>query len=560
MAILTFFRRTPLLLLCVLFTACATDAAQELVTAPPLPTERPTSTPRPTLTPTTRLVFAPSPTIAPTVAPSPVPTPTQIPTRVVAPTPPISNTVAVCPQPQTISVADDLTPEGRTAAGDLARFDRYTLDLQLNRGASQISGTQTVSFTNRTGQPLTDLVFHLFPNLDDFAGNLEVSCAAVNNVRITPVYEQRRWVLRLPLEQPIAPDAQALITRAFATRSPRDASERAYGAFNDERGIWSLASFYPLLARWTNNGWDTLEANGWGDYVNSDMSLYAVRITTNQRDGLIVGTGVREGECASDPCTIAFGTGPQRDFAMVQFVGWEQRTAVVGDTTVVSSFPPSQAVAGQRALDLSADAILKFNARFGPYPYREFDIFPIAARTFAGVEYPGLTMIGSSYYENPDDSRLSLQDVVVHEVAHQWWYNVVGNDVLREPWLDEGLTSYSGEYVYTELAGQSLGGITASRQASIERLGLASTPIDLGVIDYGVSRAYVGAIYGKAALFFDALRKEVGDEVFWRILQNHYRHFQFGIATTAGFQQEAERIAGRSLDEFWSRWFRNVGG
>ena len=97
------------------------------------------------------------------------------------------------------------------------------------------------------------------------------------------------------------------------------------------------------------------------------MSLYAVRITTNQRDGLIVGTGVREGECASDPCTIAFGTGPQRDFAMVQFVGWEQRTAVVGDTTVVSSFPPSQAVAGQRALDLSADAILKFNARFGPY-------------------------------------------------------------------------------------------------------------------------------------------------------------------------------------------------
>ena len=58
-----------------------------------------------------------------------------------------------------------------------------------------------------------------------------------------------------------------------------------------------------------------------------------------------------------------------------------------------------------------------------------------------GMEFPTFIMMDSSKYQEPHLSNTSLE-INCHEVAHQWWYAMVGSDQINEPWLDEGITEY----------------------------------------------------------------------------------------------------------------------
>lgn len=578
-----FFRGCQPALLAVLLrvAGCAGPMESAAPTAPAIVPSPAARTPAPstaevveTEEPTVGVAALPTDTpvpAAPTAAPSV--TKTTAPLATAEETPADSETTAVegtdeaCGLVHAASVeqSSDLSPSGQALAPPLTEFNQYRMALELDQASATYTGTQTLVFTNRTEQPLEDLVFHLYPNLGqsatpdpelmNFEGGIEITCAAIDGAPVAPMLEDGAWIARLPFAAPLAPGQVANVTLRFVTSSPRNGGQGTYGAFSASDDLWTLASSYPTLAIRVGDEWDTRRPNGWSDFVNSDMALYNVRATMPDGQRLLA-TGEVEQNCSSGRCEATVTAGPQRDFAMVVVEGWEEARRQVGDTTVVSSFPPSLRAGGERALELAADSLARFNENFGVYPYTELDIVPITASGFAGVEYPSLLMIGDRYYAEGDGETSFLQDVVVHEVAHMWWYNVVGNDVLREPWLDEGLTSYSGEYLYTEWSGEGQRPITDSRQAQLARQGLAETPIDLAVTDYPDAGTYVGVIYGRAALFFDVLRDELGDETFFRFLREYYRRFAFRQATTEGFETLLEEVAGRQLDPFLADWLR----
>jgi hypothetical protein len=71
-------------------------------------------------------------------------------------------------------------------------------------------------------------------------------------------------------------------------------------------------------------------------------------------------------------------------------------------------------------------------SRFGPFPYADLWV-PVLPRFDGGIEYPGIIMLGAG---QADDSTAS------HEVAHEWFYGLVGNNQGRDPWLDEAFATY----------------------------------------------------------------------------------------------------------------------
>ena len=79
---------------------------------------------------------------------------------------------------------------------------------------------------------------------------------------------------------------------------------------------------------------------------------------------------------------------------------------------------------------------------FGDYPYSIYNVVQ-ADFCYGGMEYPNLSIISNSI-ENYDE----YLNIIVHETAHQWWYNIVGNDEFNEPWLDEALTEFSTVLFY----------------------------------------------------------------------------------------------------------------
>lgn len=95
-------------------------------------------------------------------------------------------------------------------------------------------------------------------------------------------------------------------------------------------------------------------------------------------------------------------------------------------------------------LEIAAEALQIFNQRFGAYPYVELDIVTQQRDDFpagggAGHEYSGLL--------SHANGEGSVFHALVHEVAHLWWFDLVGNDTQREPWLDEALANYAS-FVY----------------------------------------------------------------------------------------------------------------
>lgn len=451
----------------------------------------------------------------------------------------------------TAEESTDLNVDGRRLAPALDTFNQYRLDLDLNREQSVVIGRETLVYTNRTGAPLPDLVFHLYPNLSEFGGKLDIACIGIDGSPIVPQIEDG-WLLRVPFATPLAPDATTSVNLHFTTTSPRNSGKTLYGAFNAEDTLWALASFYPQLAIRVGDSWDTLRPNGWGDFVNSDMALYHAQIRSPE--GLLVTTGRATRTCDAGQCAATVVAGPQRDLTLTLLEGWEQEHRTVGNTEIVSSFPAAWRVAGEAALELSVDATTRYNQAYGVYPYAELDILPIPAAGFAGVEYPGLVMISDTYYQSPGNPLQQLQSVVVHEVAHMWWFNTVGNDVLREPWLDEGITSYTEQFLYPELSGRGSQPNVDARTSRLDELGY-DLPIDEPVADYGTSRAYVAVIYSRAPLFLVALRREVGDDTFFKIMQEYYRRNAFGRATTSDFEAVAEEVSGQQLDAFFVPWF-----
>ena len=153
------------------------------------------------------------------------------------------------------------------------------------------------------------------------------------------------------------------------------------------------------------------------------------------------GTGTVQTENGKDVYTI---DAPNvRDFAAVcsrYFTVLSQRMNRDGTDTMVSAYVLQDASFGkEQSLAAAVGAVRAYSDFIGPYPYPTLNV--VQTDFFiGGMEYPGVVLIDNSVYS--EDAAGWLEYIVAHEVGHQWFYGVVGNDQVKEPWLDEALTEY----------------------------------------------------------------------------------------------------------------------
>ena len=232
--------------------------------------------------------------------------------------------------------------------------------------------------------------------------------------------------------------------------------------------------------------------------------------------------------------------------------------AQVAGTLVSSYYLPDHEGGGQRALDVAIQTLETFNSQFGPYPYAELDVVDAPMQNATGVEFPGIVLVGNALY--PEYNLTGFAVTTAHEVAHQWWYNLVGNDVFTEPWLDEAMASYSsGLYLESALGKPALEGLMSAYQEryqrSVDNGGDHPISESLAYFENSASpNAYGGIVYAKGALFLDAVRQEIGDEAFFAALRSYYQAFRYRIAEGEDLLTAFETAAGRPLDDLYQSW------
>ncbi|MCX6018522.1 MAG: M1 family aminopeptidase, partial [Chloroflexi bacterium] len=179
----------------------------------------------------------------------------------------------------------------------------------------------------------------------------------------------------------------------------------------------------------------------------------------------------------------------------------------------------------------AARAVELFTKLYGPYPYKTLRIVETGRQQ--GQEYSGMVGIGSIIYNGYPGrgSRHDLIATVVHEISHQWWFNVVGSDQIRTPWLDESFARMSELRFYQEFYDKDSDWWFTHYILSRNPTG----SIDLSLAEYGDSSTYISAVYQRGLLFLNEVRKKLGRQRFDEMLRDYYTSQEYSITSEDAF-------------------------
>jgi aminopeptidase N len=343
----------------------------------------------------------------------------------------------------------------------------------------------------------------------------------------------------------------------FEVKVPREMGGN-YGLFGYFDDVLVLDEFYPVIPVYDEEGWNVEVPPPNGDVTYFDASFYVVRVTAPSKL-VVVSSGVEfSGEQEADKQILTFVAGPVRDFYLAASDRYTVISETVGETKVNSYAFEERADGAKLALQYVTGALKSYNARFGTYPYTEFDVVSTPMQAL-GIEYPGMTGIALNLYDPNEEvlglpSQIILESAVAHEVAHQWFYNVVGNDQVDEPWLDEAIVQYVTGLYYADTYGESAArSYRASWYDRWDRIERADVPIGMSTGDY-VDEEYGAIVYGRGPLFVTALAEEMGQEEFHKFLHDYYKSHKWGIGTSDAFKQLAEGHCQCDLTALFEEW------
>ena len=215
--------------------------------------------------------------------------------------------------------------------------------------------------------------------------------------------------------------------------------------------------------------------------------------------------------------------------------------AVDPETRVNSSSAPNPTLAFER-LDPQPEIIQFFSDLYGAYPFTTGGgIIDWAPNVFYALE----SQTRANYWRIPGPST------VVHEIAHQWFGNAVTLAVWPDIWLNEGFATFS-EWIYDERHG--------GPPAQEAYQGVCATPADDPFWQQAPAafedrtQLFHAPVYDRGAATLQALRNEVGDRRFFRILRRWYAENKYGNATTADFIALSERVSGQDLGALFDEW------
>jgi aminopeptidase N len=386
---------------------------------------------------------------------------------------------------------------------------------------------------------------------------MRVSNVSVDGEGVTPEYQFDRTAARVLLPRPLPVAQSAVLSLKYVINVPTSL-DSGYGLLSYTNDILALDTPYASIPVYNAEGWNVETPPTNADTSFNDASFYLVRVSAPANVKLVA-TGVdvvREAE--GDRQVVTMAQGPARDFFVAASPDYTITTTQVGETRVNSYALPGEETAQANALQAAATAIQIFSQRFGPYPYSELDVAatPMLA---LGIEYPGTVGISERAYQagfSPSSGTASavVESTVAHELGHQWFYNLVGNDQVDEPWLDEAMAQYSTWLYFLDRYGPSAADAWQANWGSRwDRTDREKKSVGLPAREY-TEREYGSIVYGRGPMFLTALAQRMGQVKFDRFLQAYTARFRWGIATAEDFKAMAQEACSCDLSDLYKEW------
>lgn len=450
----------------------------------------------------------------------------------------------------------------------------YTMNIVYNNDHT-LNIDSSVEYVNNTDTILNEICFHLYPRaFSENAENKPISTLnftkayyngksngdiVINSVKIQDIdanieyFHNDKDILSVKVND-LKPNERVQINMTYDVILPNCNHRFGYG----ENTI-NVANFYPVACVYENGEFvcDPYHYNG--DPFYTDMANYSVTLTAPGNLVLATTGNVNSTTTQEDVNIYKINAKCVRDYA---FVLSEKFKVISSETNGVKvNYYYYKFAEPDKALKASVDSLKYYDKTFGKYPY---NVLNVVETNFVhgGMEYPNLVYISDEVEQTAD-----YINVIAHEIAHQWWYGIVGSNAYRYPWLDEGLTDYSTVLFYEAnpeykvdtkaLITNTMTSYSTFVEVYTKVYGQVDTSMNRYICDYPSETEHVYMSYVKGMLFYNSLRQVMGDKNFFKMLKTYVETYRYQNVTPEHLRAVCERVSGMDLEKFFDSW---IGG
>ena len=442
----------------------------------------------------------------------------------------------------------------KAEATKTCRAEKYDMDLKLDVKKKQLLGQVTMLLTNETEDTLreicirTDAAFDMDiinPRIVETNEYLKIKSKSKNSAVYLDISSMQ-----------LKPAETISLQLDFMTEIPKENSRFGY-AVNNKDEIYQLTFCYPRVAMYENGVWDESPFSQGAENNYVTVSDYDINLEAPENLTIIAsGNEKTEGKF-----TTINGKN-MRQPAIFAATNIKKDTETVNDIKINNYYfdHKGNKEYNNQALEAAKDSMNLYSKLIGEYPYEELDI--VHGYYSSAMEYSGIILMGTPDVEDKtaldeDANFSSLSSRIAHEIAHQWFYGVVGSDPYKEPWMDEAFAEYCENMLYQQsklpsiakaikhdqkFGDTNLWGTMSDDEFNnhidniIKQLVGNTYIINKPYSDYDMAeQEYSLYVYDGGSYFLHELRKTMGDGVFFPMLQEYYKAYYFNECNTEEF-------------------------
>jgi len=466
----------------------------------------------------------------------------------------------------------------------------YKIKVTLDDQNHLLKGNISIKYINNSPDDLKEFFIHLWPNAyknntsafaiqkdqdndakfntanDSERGFIDSLSFLINGKKaVYSYFQEHEDIAYFKLETPLVAGDSFVITTPFKVKIPGSFSRMGH-----EKQAYQISQWYPKPAVYDINGWNPMTYLDQGEFY-SEFGTFNVAITLPS-NYVLAATGELQEDAEKEfiknrinnPIDPSIEIASSQEYKTVTFIqdnvhdfAWfasktfnvERNKVTLPSGKVVETF----VYASLKTINYCNyinDALLFYSKHAGEYPYKYCSVVLGSLKAGGGMEYPMITVCD---YLN--------EDVIVHEVGHNWFYGILGSNERTYPWMDESINSFfEGETTnkktetnevadatLQDLAGNA--GIMKAMAIHAIKRGTDQAPGDESEVFTGIN--YGTMVYGKGAFIFYHLKAYLGNELFYDCFRAYFDAWKFKHPLPDDMQEVFEKTSGKKLSWFF---------